>query len=228
MKIHKGKTKYMTNYDTNETLKIEEDVIEKVDSYKYLGKTVKMENNTREEILLRIKAGWSCFGRYRDILCDKTLPMSLRTRMFNQCVLPTITYGAGTWSTTKELEQKLVTTQRAMERQMLHISLRDKIRNIEIRSKTKVKDILEKIKEAKWRWAGHVARMQDNKWTKRVTDWQPRSGKRRRGRQKRRWRDDLTSYLGTTWTRDAQDRRRWQLLEEGYIQLWMQQPGKVR
>jgi len=65
---------------------------------------------------------------------------------------------------------------------MLHISLRDKIRNIEIRSKTKVKDILEKIKEAKWRWVGHVARMQDNKWTKRVTDWQPRSGKRRRGK----------------------------------------------
>ena len=38
------------------------------------------------------------------------------------------------------------------------------------------------------------------------------------GRQKRRWRDDLTYYFGTTWTRQAQDRRRWQLLEEGYIQ----------
>ena len=225
LKIHKGKTKYMTNFETNETLKIEDESIDKVDSYKYLGETVKMEDNTREEILLKIKAGWRCFGRYRDILCDNSLPMSLRTRMFNECVLHTITYGAGTWSTTKDLERKLITTQRAMERQMLRISLRDKVKNTDIRQKTKVKDILEKVKEAKWRWAGHVARMQDNRWTKRLTEWQPRTGKRKVGRPKRRWRDDLTSYLGTTWTTEAQDRRSWQLLEEGYIQhCGLQQP----
>ena len=122
---------------------------------------------------------------------------------------------------TKFLEQKLVTAQHAMERKMLHITLHDKVKNSVIRSKTKVKDILEKIKEAKWRWAGHVARREDNRWTKRLTDWQPRTGKRRRGRQKRRWRDDITTYLGTTWARTAQDRGRWQLLEEGYIRQWM-------
>ena len=51
-----------------------------------------------------------------------------------------------------------------------------------------------KIKEAKWRWAGHVMRRDDNRWTRRVTEWQPRNGKRTRGRQKRRCRDDLTIY----------------------------------
>ena len=50
------------------------------------------------------------------------------------------------------------------------------------------------------------------------------SGTRKRGKQERRWRDDLTNYNGTTWTRQAQDQRRWQLLEEGYIQQWMQKP----
>ena len=44
------------------------------------------------------------------------------------------------------------------------------------------------------------------------------------GRQKRRWRDDLTNYVGTTWHRIAQDRNRWTLLEEGFIQQWMKQP----
>ena len=52
---------------------------------------------------------------------------------------------------TKFLEQKLVTAQHAMERKMLHITLHDKVKNSVIRSKTKVKDIPEKIKEAKWR-----------------------------------------------------------------------------
>ena len=55
--------------------------------------------------------------------------------------------------------------QHAMERKMLHITLHDKVKNTVIRSKTKVKDILGKKrkKEAKWRWAGHVARGGDNR-----------------------------------------------------------------
>ena len=93
-----------------------------------------------------------------------------------------MTYGAETWATTKEMEQKLTTTQRAMERRMLNLSLRDKIRHTFIRKKTKVKDVIEKIKEMKWRWAGHLARKQDNRWTKRLTEWQPRPGRRRNGR----------------------------------------------
>ena len=131
----------------------------KVDSYmyKYLGQTVKMADNTRDEILIRIKAGWSCFGRFREILCDKKIPIVHRRRVFNQCVLPTMTYGCETWTTTKFLEQKLTTAQRAMERQMLGVTIRDKIRNTVIRKVTQVKDIMNKIKEAKWRWAGHLA-----------------------------------------------------------------------
>ena len=64
-KIHKGKTKFMINYDTNESIEIENEQIEKFESYKYLGQTVKMEGDTREEVLIRIKAGWRCFGVYK-------------------------------------------------------------------------------------------------------------------------------------------------------------------
>ena len=88
-----------------------------------------------------------------------------------------MTYGCETWNITKFLEQKLVTAQHAMERKMLHITLYDKVKNSVIRSKTKVKGILEKIKEAEWRWAGHVARGEDSRWTKRLTEWQPRTEK---------------------------------------------------
>ena len=52
---------------------------------------VMMENQTREEVMTRIKAGWSCFGRFKDILCDRKLPMSLRRRKYDQCVIPTMT-----------------------------------------------------------------------------------------------------------------------------------------
>ena len=49
--------------------------------------------------------------------------------------------------------------------QLLGISLRDKKRSW-IRENTRVKDILVAIKEQKGRWAGHVARRKDNRWSK--------------------------------------------------------------
>lgn len=219
--MHKGKTKFMTNYETDSIITVEGHNIEKVEEYKYLGQNIKMKDCTYEEVMKRIKSGWSCFGRHKDILCDKRIPMIWRKKVFNQCVLSTMTYGAETWTTTKYLENKLQTAQRAMERKMLQISIRDKVRCSEIRKKTGVKDIIEKIKEAKWRWAGHVARLNDNRWTRRILEWQPRTGKRKRGRQKKRWRDDITSYLGTTWTRQARERQLWKDHEEGYIRQWM-------
>ena len=96
------------------------------------------------------------------------------------CVLPTMAHGCETWTTTKYLEQKLRTANHAMERRMLNITVRDKVRNSLIRNKIKVKDIIVKIKEAKWRLAGHVARSDDNRWTKRdslnVNQGQERGG----------------------------------------------------
>ena len=115
------------------------------------------------------------------------------------------------------LNNKLITTQRAMERKMVHLRIRDKVNHNKIREKTKVKDIIEK--ETKWRWAGHVLRVQDNRWTRRLTEWQPRTGKRKRGRQKKRWRDDITAHMGTaTWTRVARERDKWKFYEEGFVQ----------
>ena len=49
----------MTNFQSDEIMKIENETIEKVDGYKYLGQTVIMDEHTREEVTIRIKAGWS-------------------------------------------------------------------------------------------------------------------------------------------------------------------------
>ena len=218
--IHRGKTKYITNYCTNEKIFIEGTEIEKVESYKYLGQTISMENRTLEEVLMRIKMGWSVFYKYREIFLDKDLPICLKRKVFNQCVIPTLSYGSQTWSLTKEIANKITVCQRAMERKMLGIKLQDKIPNNVIREKTKLNDILRVITKSKWKWAGHVARMNDNRWTIRSTEWQVREGKRSRGRPKRRWQDDIYKYQGASWTRTAKDRQRWKDLAEGYFLQW--------
>ena len=58
-----------------------------------------------------------------------------------------------------------------MERAMLGITLRDRKRSTWIREKTKVKDIIQVVKQQKWRWAGHIATINDNWWTKKLTGW---------------------------------------------------------
>ena len=99
---------------------------------------------------------------------------------------------------------------------MLDLKLKDKIPCSEIRKRTKIIDIIEYTLKQKWKWAGHIARLMDNGWTRRCTEWQPRRGKRSRGPPSRRWQDDITS-----WIRKATDRRRWKTLMEGYILQWM-------
>ena len=115
-----------------------------------------MENKTNHEVLIRIKAGWGVFSMYKEIFLDKQLPISLKRKVYDQCILPTVTYGCQTWSLTREILNKLEVSQRAMERKMLNIKLKDKIRNTAIRQRTQIKDITEKITKTKWSRAGHI------------------------------------------------------------------------
>ena len=63
LKIHKGKTKYMTNHADSEDILIDQQKMEKVTEFKYLGQTTHLKDTTKEEIYARIRAEWSCFGK---------------------------------------------------------------------------------------------------------------------------------------------------------------------
>ena len=170
LKMHKGKTKFMINYPNQDSLCIENEEIEKVEHYKYLGQTTYLRETTKEEIKCRIRTGWSCFGRNREVFLDEKLPMYLRRQVFDQCVIPNMTYGCQTWSLSKAMGQKLRTAQRAMKSKMLNLKIKDKVSYTEIRKRTRVQDIVQFVLKQKWKWAGHVARLDDNRWTQTVTE----------------------------------------------------------
>ena len=174
-----------------------------------------MDASIDTEINRRINLGWRAFGKASWALKDKSIPITLKRKLYNQCILPTVSYGSETWNLTRKQTKKLSSMQRAQERIILNISLRDHITSDFIRSKTRVTDIIKLICEKKWRWAGHVARRNDNRWTSRTTFWTPYGSKRKRGRQKLRWRDDLDKYR-KLWHQDATDRNKWRILEEAY------------
>ena len=82
--------------------------------------------------------------------------------------------------------------------------------------KTKMQNIMIHIKQMKWRWAGHIMRLTDERWTKKITEWCPINKTRNRGRPARRWRDDLKLAAGVEWSRIARDRDAWSHLGEAY------------
>ena len=90
-----------------------------------------------------------------------------------------------TWSLTNLQKSELAVAQRSMERAMLGIIRKDKVRNEQMTAKTKVEDITEEAEKSKVQCARHLARMNPNRWARKVTEWTPRQGKRRSGRPKR-------------------------------------------
>jgi len=77
---------------------------------------------------------------------------------------------------------------------MLGITLRDRKRSTLIIEKIKVKDIIQVVKQQKWRWAGQAASMNDNRWMMRITDWHPYNDKQSRKRPDRRWKARLKNF----------------------------------
>lgn len=214
-----NKTKVMTPEVT--PVNIGNVTIENVKEYVYLGHLIKLgKENQNAEVKRRIRMTWAASGKLSSVIKNNDIPINLKSKVFNTCILPVLTYGMETMALTVKSANRLKITQRAIERTMLGIHLRDHIRNEEIRSKTKVKDVMERIATLKWSWVGHVARQDDTKWTKQILNWRPRRHKRGVGRPQRRWIDDVKEKLGKGWQQVAWDRSEWKRQGEAYVQEW--------
>ena len=214
LKLNPEKTKLITN-GVKDPIKVGDTDITYSNEYVYLGQLISPDDNIIKEIERRIASGWRRYWNMKEIMKDKTLPLSIKGKLFNTSILPILTYGRQTWPSTELIKNKLKSCQLAMERSMHGVRKSDKIRSHTIRCRTKANDVVLCIKRLKWRWAGHTIRGKD-KWSKLVTQWYPREGKRKKGRPPRRWEDDIRQVAGKTWHRVASNRREWKRLEEAF------------
>ncbi|KAE9411957.1 hypothetical protein Angca_007966, partial [Angiostrongylus cantonensis] len=108
----------------------------------------------------------------------RTKNTQVRVHLFDSMVLPALTYASETWSLRKQDERSLSVIERAVERTMLGVfrftQVGDGIRSSELRQRSKIKDTILFARQSKIKWAGHVMRMNDNRWTRAVSDWIPR------------------------------------------------------
>lgn len=215
LELNTTKTKVMTN-NIHTPIKVNNIILEYVASYIYLGKEIsfKKSRNT-DEIDRRIALSWNKFWSNKELLKSR-LPLKLKKKILDSCILPCLSYGCQTWIYNNYTKNKIQVCQRAMERSILNIKRRDRKRNTVIRQSTNVIDALNHCKKLKWKWAGHIARMEDNKWIKKIITWTGPQNKRTRGRPKERWLDEITKSAGKDWLIKAQDRKAWSKMEEAF------------
>jgi hypothetical protein len=123
----------------------------------------------------------------------------VKVRIYKTIILPVVLYGCETWSLTVREEHKL----RAFENKVLRIfgTKRDgvtggwrKLHNEELHNFYSSPSIIRIIKSRIMRWAGHVARMGEERNVYRLLVGKPQ-GRRPLGRTRQRWIDNIKMDL---------------------------------
>ncbi|KAE9421365.1 hypothetical protein Angca_007298, partial [Angiostrongylus cantonensis] len=121
-------------------------------------------------------SGLGAFKSIEDVV-KRTKNTRHRAHLFDSTVPPALTYASETWSLRKQDERSLSVIKRVVERTMLGVSrfakVKDGIRSSDLRQRSKIRDAVLHAKQSKIRWAVHIMRMNDNRWTRAVSDWIP-------------------------------------------------------
>ena len=91
---------------------------------RYLGQMITFQQQETTEIKNRIRAAWTTFRKYMQELASKNYMLKHRLRLFDAAITPTICHASGTWTSTKEHERMIQSTQRKMLRLIIQTKRR--------------------------------------------------------------------------------------------------------
>jgi len=187
-------------------------------------------NSIAEEIKSRLRSGNACYHSVQNLLSSRLLSKNLKIKIYRTINLPVDLYGCENWSLKLREERKLRVFENMVMRRIFG-PRRDEVtvewrrlHNEELSDLYCSPNIVRVIKSRRMRWAGHVARMGDERGVYRVLVGKP-EGKRPLERPRRRWvhniRTDLqeVEYGSVDWIGLAQDRDRWRTLVSAVMNL---------
>ena len=144
--------------------------LRQVNKFKYLGVTISEEGGSEEAVRARVSAAW---GKWRDlsgVISDKKMPRKLKIKLFVTVIRPVLLYGAECWTVRKKEKQIPEKTEMRMLRRIKGVTLRDKVKSVDIGKELGVTSIQEKVREMRLRWYGHMHRMEENNEVRAVVD----------------------------------------------------------
>ena len=212
MEISAEKTKLMTNSANGiqRQIKVKGQKLGAVTSFKYLGAVVS-DDDSKLEVLSRIAQATPALTKLKPIWRDNNISLGSKVKLMRSLVISIFLYACESWTLTAELEKGTQAFEMRCYRRLLNISYKDHVTNEEVRRKIQaaIGELLPLVKKRKLRWFGHVSR--SSGLAKTILQGIVK-GKRKRGRQKKRWEDNIKEWTGMDFassTRAAENRSRW-------------------
>ena len=120
--ISRGKTKVLRiNTTIIEPVQLDEDLLEEVNSFTYLGSVVDSQWGTEADVKARIGKARAVFLQLKNVWSSKDLTLQTKIKIFNSNVKPVLLYGSETWRTTVATTKKVQTFINSCLRRILRI-----------------------------------------------------------------------------------------------------------
>lgn len=213
LKINIKKTEHLVVGGKPEDIILENGVINSCKEYKYLGSYVAQDGNSERDVQSRISQGRIAIQKLNSILWSKNITMKTKTNIYQAIVEPITTYGAECWQLTDRNKEKLKAVEMDFLRRACRVSRLDHVRNDIIRERANVTvSITDKIESRQLVWYGHIKRMNDERWPKRILEYTPMN-RRRRGRPRKSWKQGIETAMSVRDMNedDWKDRDVWRL-----------------
>ena len=182
MNIQVKKTKIMKmNTNNSDPVIINNQHIEEVDEFTYLGSKVSANGDSGKDVQARLAKANQAFDSLNAVWKSKQLRVKTKIRIFKSNVLGVLLYGSECWKMTKEICKKLDTFQTKCLQRIRRIFWPEKIRNEDLLKSCNMEPISACVRRRGLRWLGHVLRLPNNSLARVALRWTPQ-GKRKRGK----------------------------------------------
>ena len=166
----------------------------------------------------------------QNLLSSRLLSKNLKIKIYRTIILPVVLYGCETCSLIRREERKLKMFENMVLRRIFGPKWDEvtgewrRLHNEELKDLYSSPNIVWVIKSRRIRWAGHVARMGEERVVYRVLVGKP-EGRRPLGRPRPRWVDNIMMDLQEVgcgymdWIGLAQDRESWRTIASAVMNL---------
>jgi len=191
--------------------------LSEVEETTYLGSKVTTDGDCEKDIRSRIGKANQAFCMLSSVWNSSRFSITTKLRLFKSNVLSVLLYASECWKSTASIERRLNVFQNKCLRRILKVFWPVTITNEELLRRTGMEPAAITLRRRRWRWFGHVCRMDPSAHARVAIQWQPQ-GKRKRGRPKETWRRTIIRELKIngftlqTAMNAAADRNNWRTL----------------
>nr|VZI06603.1 unnamed protein product [Spirometra erinaceieuropaei] len=167
-----------------------------VENFPYLDSTLSRKTKIDDELASRISKASQAFGRLQSTVWNRHgLQLNTKLKMYKAVILPTLLYGAETWTVYAKQTGRLNHFHLSCLRRILRLKWQDRIPDTDVLERTGILSIYAILRQMQLCWSSHLVRMDDERLPKRLFYGDVATGCRRQGGQIRRYKDTLKSSL---------------------------------